>query len=242
MPKTGKNKENAKKEMTQFAVIGLGRFGTALTKQLYENGMDVLAIDTDRDAVNHAGDFSTSAVCADAADEHVLKKLGIDHFDAVIVCIGGDNTESSIFVTLLCKQLGVKYLIAKAVSDTHKLVLEKIGADLVIFPEDYMGQKVAAMLTNPTMLEVLELTDNYRLVEIMTPSAWQDKTLAKLDIRNRYNVSILIIKRGENVLNVVTGETMLLDGDVLIIGGDIDNTEKVKKLATETVSGLEDLA
>ncbi len=239
--KKAKEKETVKKSMTQFAVIGLGRFGISLARSLFENGMDVLAIDTDHDAVNRAGDFTTHAVCADAADEHVLAQLGIGNFDAVIVCIGGDNTEASIFVTLLCKQLGAKYIISKAVSATHKRVLEKIGADLVIFPEEYMGQKVSEMLTNPTMLEVLELTDNYRLVEIKTPAAWQNKTLAELDLRGRYGVSILIIKRGETVLNNVTGETCLLPGDELIIGGDTAHTEKVKKLATETVADLEDL-
>lgn len=234
-------KKNTGKNMTQFAVIGLGRFGTAVTKQLYDDGMDVMAVDLDSETVNRAAEYATQTVCANAADEHVLKSLGISNFDAVIVCIGGSNIEASVFVTLLAKQMGVKHVIARASSAMHKSVLEKIGADFVIFPEEYMGIKVASMLTNPNMLEVLELTDDYRIVEIKTPSSWQNKTLMQLDIRNKFGVNILVIKRGEKIISNVSGETPLLPGDEVVICGSIANTDKVKSLATEKITDLEDL-
>lgn len=234
-------KKNPKKSMTQFAVIGLGRFGTAVTKQLYSDGMDVMAVDLDSGAVNRAADYATQTVCANAADEHVLERLGISNFDAVIVCIGGSNIEASVFVTLSAKQMGVKHVIARASSEMHKSVLEKIGADFVIFPEEYMGIKVASMLTNPNMLEVLELTDDYRIVEIKTPLSWQNKTLMQLDVRNRFGVNVLVIKRGERIISSVSGETPLLPGDEVVICGSIANTDKVKSLATEQITDLEDL-
>ncbi len=227
----------AKIDNTQFAVIGLGRFGISLTKTLYESGAEVLAIDNDRTLVNEAQEFSTHAVCIDATDESSLKNIGLRNFDTVIVCIGG-SPETSIFVTLLCKQLGIPRVIAKASCPRHKIVLEKIGADVVVFPEDYMGQKVASMLVNPNMIEIATLTPEFRIIEIVAPVKWEEKTLKQLDLRNKYGVSVLLIKRKEQVISELYPSTVIRDDDLLVICGSHDATDKLLKLTKEAVTGL----
>ncbi|MDR2202027.1 MAG: TrkA family potassium uptake protein [Clostridiales bacterium] len=218
----------------QFAVIGLGRFGTALTKVLYNEGMDVLAIDSDPEKVNAAEQFCTQAVCADAEDERVLTRLGINNFDAVVVCIGTD-IEASVFITVVCKQLGAANIIAKAQDARHAHVLKKIGAAHVIIPEEEAGEKLALQLSKPNMIEILSLTDNFRLVEIKTPEKWRGKTLMELNVRSAEKVSVMLIKRGENIIVAPGGDCMLLDGDTLVIAGETADTERLSKKATKAV-------
>lgn len=224
----------SKLEKKQFAVIGLGRFGMSLTKALFEEGAEVLVIDNDPDKVNEIDPFCTQAVCADATDERVLEKLGIRNLDVAIICIASD-IESSIFVTLTCKQLGVKQVIAKAQNDKHKHVLEKIGADLVIVPEEEMGEKLANMLFKPNMIEILSLSETFRIVEIRTPVKWRNKSLIQLNLRNTEKVSIILIKRGEEILVTPNGECVLLPDDILVIAGTKTDTKRLNSKATENV-------
>lgn len=214
-------------------VIGLGRLGKALTRKLFESGADVLAVDSSIADVNEAAGYSTQALCLDASNESSLTKLGVNNFDAVIVCIGA--AEASIFVTLLCKQLGAKKVVAKAQNEKHRDVLEKIGADFVVFPEEDAGIKLGSMLYNPNMLEIIDLTDTYKLIEIRTPPKWSDKTLMQLDIRKQYGINIVLIKRGDKVFSSPGGDFTLKLGDLLVIGGENEDLLKLKSKATEKV-------
>lgn len=218
----------------QYAVIGLGRFGMALTRGLHAEGAQVLVIDSDPDKVNDVEPFCTQAICADATDEAVLEKIGIHNLDVVIVCIAGD-IESSIFVTLTCKQLGVPQVIAKAQNERHRQVLKRIGADIVIVPEEEMGAKLANNLVKPNMIEIMSLSDNFRMVEIRTPIKWQHKTLLQLNLRNTEKITIVLIKRGNDIIVTPAGDCELLPDDILVIAGTYTDTKRLSNKATETV-------
>lgn len=218
----------------QYAVIGLGRFGMALTRGLNAEGAEILVIDNDPDKVNAIEPYCTQAICADATDETVLEKIGIRNLDVAIVCIAGD-IESSIFVTLTCKQLGVPQVIAKAQNARHRHVLKKIGADIVIVPEEEMGAKLAANLVKPNMIEVMSLSDNFRMVEIRTPLKWQHKTLVQLNLRNTEKVTLVLVKRGEEIIVTPGGDCELLPDDILVIAGTYTDTKRLSSKATETV-------
>lgn len=224
----------AKNVKKQYAVIGLGRFGTALTKGLEREGAEVLVIDNDPDRINEIDNYCTQAICADATDEKVLEKLGVRNLDVAVVCIA-DDIESSIFVTLTLKQLGVPKVIAKAQSDKHRSVLQKIGADLVILPEEEAANKLVEKLLKPNIVEILSLSDDFRIVEIKTPVKWQNKTLLQLDLRNTERVSILLIKRGNDVITTPDRETVLMPDDILLISGDATATKRLSAKATASV-------
>ncbi len=221
----------------QYVVIGLGRFGIALTKCLFAEGAEVLVIDRDPEKINEIDAYCTQAVCADATDERVLAKLGVRNLDVAIVCIASD-IESSIFVTLLLKQLGIPKIIAKAQDAKHKHVLERIGADYVIVPEEEMGEKLAVSLVKPNMIEVLSLSNQFRIVEIRTPQKWQGKSLLELNLRTTERISIILIKRGETVIAPPTAECVLLPDDILVIAGAVADIKRLSTKATAKV--LED--
>lgn len=218
----------------QIAVIGAGRFGTAVITTLFESGAEVLVIDEDEERINAIQDYCTQAIVADATDERVLEKIGINEFDTVIVCIATD-AEASIFVSLTCLQMGVKQVIARASDRKHKLVLEKIGVEKVIIPEEDSGIKLANQLTKPNLIEVLQLTEDFRIVEIKTPVKWRDKTLIQLDLRKSEKVSIILIKRDNQIIVSPSGECVLLHDDVLVIAGTIEDTERLRTKATQSV-------
>lgn len=221
----------------QYVVFGLGRFGTALTKSLYAAGAEVLAIDKDEEKINDISSFCTHAVCADATDENNLSRLGINNMDVAIVCIAKE-IEASIFITLLCKQMKLKKIIAKAADDKHKTVLERIGADLVIIPEEAMGEKLSSMLLNPNMIEIMNLTENFRMVEIKTPKKWQNRTLAQLDLRNTEHISVILIKRGNDVIVTPGADCQLLPDDLIVLGGTVQDTKRLSNKATENIPEL----
>lgn len=225
----------AKVTKKQYAVIGLGRFGMSLTKALFKEGAEVLVIDSDPEKINEIEPYCTQAVCADATDERVLEKLGIHNLDVAIVCMASD-IESSIFVTLACKQLGVKHIIAKAQNRQHKHVLEKIGANMVFIPEEEMGIKLAATLVKPNMIEILSFSDSFRMVEIRTPLKWQNKSLLQLNLRNTEKVSIVLIKRGEQIIVTPTADCVLFPDDILVIAGTVTDTKRLSNKATEIVA------
>ena len=182
----------------QFVIIGLGRFGASIAKTLYSLGNDVLAIDKDEDIVQEIADSVTHAVQLDATDENALRSLGIRNFDVAVVTIG-DNIQSSIMATLLVKELGVKYIIAKGHSDLHAKVLYKIGADRVVLPEKDMGIRVAHNLVSANILDYIELSDDYSVMEIQVLHEWWGKTLNELKLRSKYGINVMAIKRGDEV-------------------------------------------
>ena len=225
----------------QYVIFGLGRFGTALAKALYEYGAEVLVVDEDEEKINEISSFCTHAACCDATDEHNLERLGINNMDVAIICITS-NIEASIFISLMCKQLGIPTVISKASDERHKLVLQKIGVDMVYIPEEAMGEKLAASLVKPNMVEVMTLTDEFHMVEIRTPKKWQGKTLAELDLRNTEHVTLVVIKRGDEVIASPGGDCKLLADDVRIIAGTGKDTKRLSNKATKSVLGeIEDI-
>lgn len=226
------NKRNLK-SMTQFVVIGLGKFGKCVATTLAELGKEVLVIDNSAEDIHQIENVVSSAVVADATANNVLKSLGVQNFDCVINCIG-DDLQSSIMTTLICKDLGVNYILAKAQNEQHKKVLERIGADMIIIPEVNMGQKVAQMLVNPNMNIVMNLTNKFKIVEILIPDEWQNKAIMDINVRKKYQVSIIYIKRENEVINP-TPEVVLNKGDMLILAGELSKLENLSKKVVEDI-------
>jgi trk system potassium uptake protein len=211
----------------QFAVIGLGRFGGSICRSLSEQGMEVLAIDTDEEKINIYSSVVTHAVVADGADEAALRSLGIRNFDHVIVAIG-DNIQASILTTLILDELGVKHITVKAQNDYHEKVLNKIGAHKVVHPERDMGVRIAHNIVSKNVLDYLELSKDYSIVELIVGDKMNNKTLVELNIRAKYGVNIMAIKR-DGVINVSPYATeKILKGDILIVIGAVLNINKLE--------------
>jgi trk system potassium uptake protein len=202
----------------QFAVIGLGRFGGSVCKELYQMGHEVLAIDTNEDRVNDFARFSTHAVVANATDENTLQSLGIRNFEHVVVAIG-DNIQASILCTLLLKELKVKQVWVKAQNQYHHKVVERIGADRIIHPEHDMGIRIAHYLVSEKIIDYIELSPEYSIVELIASRKVSENTIAKLDIRAKYGCTILGIKRGEEVIISPTPDQEIYESDILIVIG-----------------------
>ncbi|RXK18839.1 TrkA family potassium uptake protein [Macrococcus sp. DPC7161] len=217
----------------EFVVIGLGRFGGSIVRELNALDMDVMAIDTSEARVNEYADIATHAVIADTTDETVLKSLGIRNFDHVIVAIG-ENIQASILTTLILKDLGVKKVTAKAQNDYHAKVLSKIGADIVVHPERDMGRRIAHNVASASVLDYLELSDEHSIVEIQAGAQLRNNTILELDIRANYGLNIIAIKRGKEITVSPDPNEMILDGDILImIGHDKDINRFEKKIVNE---------
>ena len=208
--------------LNQFAVIGLGRFGSELVRALSDADKEVLAIDVDSEKVKAITEVATHAITADATDEKVLRTVKIDSIDAVIVAIG--DIEASILTVMACKELGVKHVVAKASGEKHKQVLEKVGADYVIIPEAAMAHKLAGRLVNRRLNDLMEVNENYSIIEVDVPSGWSGKSLIELDVRKRHKVNvILVLVNGKEVLSSPGGETILNGEDRIIVGGTNDD-------------------
>lgn len=203
----------------QNGVVGLGRFGTSVARRLQEAGHDVLGIDVNEERVEDAGSYVTHAVVADTTEEQTLKEVGIRNFDCVIVAIGSDM-QSSILTVLLLKELGVKKVIAKAIGKQHGQVLDKVGADWIIYPERDMGERVANQLLSPNLLNYIELSKKYNIEEILIPSRMAEKSLRELDIRAKYNISAIAIVRGGDIIISPSPDQIIHKRDLLVVIGD----------------------
>jgi trk system potassium uptake protein TrkA len=212
--------------MKQFAVIGLGRFGTSMALTLARMGYDVLAVDTNEEKVNNIIEYVTHAVQVDAMDEQALKSLGIRNFDVVIVAIGQD-IQANILTTVMLKELGVKKVVSKAVTDLHGKVLERIGADKVVFPERDMGVRVAHALVSKNILDQINISPDYSIIELISPTELANKTLGQGNIRGKYGVTVLAIRRGNDVIISPGAQHLVKEGDVLVVVG---RNEKLKTL------------
>ena len=213
----------------EFVVIGLGRFGGSIVKELKDLDADVLAIDLDEQRVNEYKEIANEVVIADTTDENALKSIGVRNFDHVIVSIG-DNIQSSILTTIILKELGCKQVTVKAQSDYHAIVLEKIGADYVVHPERDMGRRIAHNIMSSSVLDYLELSDEFSLVEMRSSGFLLNKTLIDLDIRAKYALNIIAIKRSKDIIVAPDPNEEILAGDILIMIGkdkDLNRFEKV---------------
>ncbi|ABR47814.1 TrkA-N domain protein [Alkaliphilus metalliredigens QYMF] len=214
--------------MKQYIVIGCGRFGSSVAKTLYKMGHDVLAIDGNEEIVQHISDEVTHAVQADATDEHALRTLGIRNFDVAVITIGS-NIQASIMATLIVKDLGVKYVVAKAQNDMHAKVLYKIGADRVVFPERDMGTRVAHNLVSTNILDYIELAPDYSIMEISALEAWSGKTLLEINVRAKYGVNIMAIKQGDLINVSPNAKDRISRGDVLVVIGHNNDLKKIQE-------------
>lgn len=213
--------------MKSFAVIGLGRFGTSVATVLSELGNEVLAIDKDPEVIKEVSSIVTYAVEADVMDEHVLRDLGLGNMDAVVVSIGSD-LQSSIMATLLSKELGVSRVVAKAQTELHAKVLKKIGADRIIFPERDMGSRVAHNLTSRNILDYIELSPEFSILEVEALKNWVGKDLKDLRLRNKYGVNVIAVKRGTKINISPRSEDVIKDGDIVIIIGSAEDVKKIE--------------
>ncbi|GEK32195.1 ktr system potassium uptake protein C [Kurthia zopfii] len=214
----------------EFVVIGLGRFGGSIVNELVHQGADVMAIDKFAERVNEFSQIATQAVMADTTDETVLKQLGIRNFDHVIVAIG-DDIQSSILTTLMLKEIGVQKITVKAQNDYHEKVLRKIGADHVVHPERDMGIRIANNMMSNNVLDYLELSDEHSIMEIKANHLLAGHSIIDLDIRVRYGINIVAIKRGNEINVSPSPDEPIHEGDILIvIGADVDINRFEKKM------------
>ncbi len=213
----------------QFAVIGLGRFGTSVALTLQQLGHDVLAIDADEERVQKLSDEVTHVVQADTTDENALNALGLRNFDAVVVAIGED-VQANVATTLLLKEMGIPFIIAKARNALHGKMLEKIGADRVVYPERDMGQRVAHSLVSSNVLDFIALSSELSLVEVTAPGIFVGRTLAEADMRVRYGVNVVAIKRYEDLIVPPQPDEVIHESDVLIVIGPTEGLQRLEVL------------
>lgn len=226
--------------MRQFAVIGLGRFGSSVAKTLSEKGHEVLGIDVDEEKIQDLSELVTQVVCIDATDEKALRAVGIENVDVAVVSIGG-NLEASILITLILKEIGIKEVISKAVTTEHGKVLQRVGATKMVFPERDMGVRLANSLISPTIVEHIELSSDCSIVEVIPPSEFVGKSLGDIDIRAEYGVNVIAIKRkvplvtkeGKKVFEQridvsPKADDIIYKEDILVVLGENKNIEKLK--------------
>ena len=215
--------------MKSYIVVGLGRFGTEAAKRLCELGCEVLAIDCKNELVQQISSFVTQAVVGDARDKGVLKALGASNFDCAIVAIG-DSLGDSVLATMNLKELGVPYVVCKAYDETHRQVLLKLGANKVLIPEQEQASRLARSLSSSNVLDYIELSDAYGIIEVPAPTSWIGKSLKDLNVRAKLGVNIIAVKRA-NEINVSPGaDYEIMPGDVMEILGDTDALNAVQKL------------
>ena len=215
--------------MKSFIVIGLGRFGSEAAKSLCRQGCEVLAMDISGELVQQVSDDVTQAVVGDARDKEVLRALDAKNFDCGIVAIG-DSLGDSVLATMNLKELGVPYVVCKAHDDTHKEVLKKLGADRVVIPEKENAVRLAKSLGSANVLDYIELSEDYGIIETPAPAQWDGKSLIELNVRAKLGVNILAIKRDGDIAVSPAADHRILKGDVLVVLGDTAALKAVQKL------------
>ena len=215
--------------MKSYIVIGLGRFGFELATRLYACGEEVMAIDTDEGLVDKIADRVTRAVAADARDSDVLKKLGAENFDRAVVAVGSD-LGASAQITMNLKALNVPFIICKAHDDTYKDILEKLGADKVIIPEREVADKLALGLTHAGVMEYIELSQEFGIVEMEPIPEWVGKTIRELELRTRYGVNVIAVRGSEDTIKIPPDiDTPIPAAVVMVMLGKYDMFENLKK-------------
>ena len=203
----------------QFLVIGLGRFGRSLAEELYKNGAEVMAVDSDANLVDDIQGHVTHAACLDASDPDALRELGIQDFDAAIVTIGMDIRASSV-ITMLLKEMGIPLIAAKAQDEMHGRMLEKLGADRIIFAERDMGRRIARSLVSDNILDYIEVSNQFAIAEIAARNAWLNKSLVELDFRKKYALNVIAIRSNGVIKITLDPDTRIRSGDNLLVVGE----------------------
>ena len=215
--------------MKSFIVVGLGRFGSAVAVSLHKQGCEVLAIDVSSELVQQLGDHVTHAVVGDARDKEVLRALDAKSFDCGIVAIG-DSLADSVLATMNLKELNVPYIICKAHDETHCQVLKKLGADKVVIPEQENAVRLAKSLSSSNVLDYIELSEDFGIIEMPAPVQWVDKSLLELNVRAKQGVNILAVKRDREFVVSPAADFRILKGDILVVLGDTVALKAVQKL------------
>lgn len=219
----------------QFGVIGLGRFGSAMATTLAQLGHDVIGVDSSEDRVRDVADVVTAAVQLDATDEKALRAAGLQDVDVAVVSIG-ENIESSVLTVMSLQEMGIKTVIAKAVTSLHGRILERLGVSRVILPEREMAVRLAHSLALPNVIDYVELSGDYSIVEIPAPSQFVGRTLKQLELRPRWGLTLIALKRrqtaeGAQVTSVAPpADEIIWEGDVLTLLGSNDRIEQLDKI------------
>lgn len=216
--------------MGRYAVIGLGKFGATVVRTLNQRGHEVIAIDQDRERVQDVRDASAQAIEADCTDQDTLRALGIQDVDAAVVSLG-ERMDASVLVTLYLRDLGLKEIVVKAISEDHGKVLHLIGATEIVHPERDTARRVARGLGLRSIVEYLPLAADSSLVEVRLPESFVGRTVAELEIRKRFQVLVVAIKRGDTLLMATGGEERLQPGDVLVLVGHDTDLDAIGRLA-----------
>ena len=215
--------------MKTYVVIGLGRFGSSLAKQLCMLGAEVLAMDVRSALVQQLAGDVTQAVVGDAQDKEVLRSLGVRNFDCAVIAIG-DNLAASVLITMNLKELGVPYIVCKAHDETHRRVLEKLGVDRVVIPEQEHAQRLGRSLFSHNVLDYIELSEDYGILEVPAPKAWVGKSLKELNVRANLGVNIIAVENGKTTNVSPSADYRILKDDVLVVLGDNYSLEAMQKL------------
>ena len=209
-----------------YAVFGLGRYGIAVARELVEHGMEVIAVDSDERIVNAAADELPICKCADITDPEVIRQLGISNVDVVIIAMA-NNLEASVMAVTLCKEIGVRTVIAKCANEMHQKILTRVGADKVVFPENESGIRLARNLLSSGFVDMVSLAKNVSMIELDVKQEWVGKNLIQLNLRKKYSINVVAIRR-ENMVSVDIDPNAPLQGDDKLIV--IANTEKLARL------------
>ncbi len=215
--------------MRRVVVIGLGIFGFNIAKDLYENGIEVIAVDKDKEVIQKIKDFSTKAVLADGTDKEVMESIGIQEDDIVIISFG-ENLAASTLITLHLKEKKVRNIIVKAPNEDHKRVLEKVGATEVIIPEREMADKVAKSIISPNILDYIPLSEDYTISEIVPPASFMGRTIGELHLRTRHHIEVIAVRETlpERLTMVPKAEFVIKDSDVLVVIGKEKDIQKIR--------------
>jgi trk system potassium uptake protein TrkA len=214
--------------MKQIIVIGCGRFGMSVAKTLTKLGHDVMVVDQNPMIIKEMSDYVTHAVQMDALDEASFKTIGLRNFDVAVVAIGS-NIEASIMATLIAKEAGIPMVISKALTEIHGKLLKKIGADKVVFPEMDMGFRVAYNLVMPNIMDVIEFSPDYSIIETVALESWENKSLKELKLSHIFGLTVIAIK-GESEISIVPqADYIIKKNDIIVILGHNDNLKKIKE-------------
>lgn len=208
-------------------VLGIGRFGQAVAKELFNKGVYVTAVDDDYKKIEKIANYVSTAIQANITEEIAMKSLGISNYDVAIIATG-TNLEASIEATLICKDSGVDKVIAKATSKSHARILEKIGADQIVFPEHDTGERLARSIVNPNLIELIEGYNDFSVIEVKAKNNWIGHSLKELDFRNKYQMNVVaFLRKGETIMDL-DPNVRIRDNDILVLIGSKENSKKIE--------------
>ena len=210
-----------------YAVFGLGRYGVAVARELVRNGMEVIAVDTDEKIVNAAADELPICKCADVTDPDVIRQLGISNADVVVISMAS-NLEASVMAVTLCKEIGVKTVIAKCANEIHQKILRRVGADKVVFPENESGIRLARDMLSSGFVDMVTLAKNVSMIGLDVKPEWVGKNLIQLNLRRKYSVNVVALRRNDVVSVDIDPHAALEPGDKLIVIADTGKLAKLK--------------